>query len=159
MPLTPLLQDFLTTLESPHTARAYETDLRQFQDWWGGTYEAPLTIEGITRVHVRDWLDHRPDVRHEALFLGQRGNRLSTSGLRRIVKKLSRGAVLKDTSPEEVTPHTFRHTWIKRMMDDPEIPLNVILDLAGHASADSLKPYTVPSAHDRQQAVERLSSR
>ena len=42
-------------------------------------------------------------------------------------------------------------------MDDPQIPLNVILDLAGHASADSLKPYTVPSAHDRQKAVERLA--
>jgi hypothetical protein len=33
----------------------------------------------------------------------------------------------------------------------------MILDLAGHPSADSLKPYTVPSVHDRQQAVERLS--
>ena len=63
----------------------------------------------------------------------------------------------KDMPPDEVTPHTFRHTWIKRMIDDPEIPLNVILDLAGHASADSLKPYTVPSEHDRQKAVERLA--
>ena len=58
---------------------------------------------------------------------------------------------------DEVTPHTFRHTWLKRMMDDPEIPLNVILDLAGHASTDSLRPYTVPSEHDRQKAVERLA--
>jgi hypothetical protein len=32
----------------------------------------------------------------------------------------------------------------------------MILDLAGHASTDSLKPYTIPSAHDRQQEVERL---
>ena len=69
-------------------------------------------------------------------------------------------------SADEVTPYTFRHTWLKRMMGevspsdvsvpDLEIPLNVILDLAGHASADSLKPYTVPSAHDRQKAAERL---
>jgi integrase len=116
-----------------------------------------VNLNADVRQAVGDWLAQRPDVGHEALFLGQRGNRLSTSGLRRIVKKLAKGAVLKDTSSEEVTPHTFRHTWIKRMMDDPEIPLNVILDLAGHASADSLKPYTVPSAHDRQQAVERLS--
>jgi len=71
-------------------------------------------------------------------------------------RKKGKGASTKDTLPYEVTPHTFRHTWLKRMMDDPEIPLNVILDLAGHASADSLKPYTVPSAHDRQKAVERL---
>ena len=122
-----------------------------------GNKERKVNLNADVRRSLRDWLTLRPEVGHEALFVGQREDRLSTGGLRKLIKQLVRGANLKDTTLDEVSPHTFRHTWIKRMIDDPEIPLNVILDLAGHASADSLKPYTVPSEHDRQKAVERLA--
>ena len=42
-----------------------------------------------------------------------------------------------DVIPCEIIPHTFRHTWLKRMKDDVsvpdlEIPLNVILYFAAH---------------------------
>ena len=77
--------------------------------------------------------------------------------LRTLVKGMVEKVGLKDTVPDEATPHTFRHTWIKRMMGevspsdvsrgDLEIPLNVILDLTGHASADSLKLCTHSPLH------------
>ncbi|MEA2008481.1 MAG: tyrosine-type recombinase/integrase, partial [Chloroflexota bacterium] len=126
-----------------------------------GNKERAVNLNADVRGALRDWLKLRPEVGHEALFIGQRGDRLSTGGLRKLIKRMVEKASLKDAALDDVSPHTFRHTWIKRMMDDVsvpdlEIPLNVILDLAGHASADSLKPYTVSSAHDRQRAVERL---
>jgi len=122
-----------------------------------GNKKRIVNLNADVRQALRAWLELRPDVVHEAMFVGQRGDRLSTGGLQKLIKRMVSSANLKDATPDDVSPHTFRHTWLKRMMDDPQIPLNVILDLAGHASADSLKPYTVPSAHDRQKAVERLA--
>ena len=127
-----------------------------------GNKERTVNLNADVRRALRDWLERRPDVGHKAIFIGQRDDRLSTSGLRTLVKQMGKKIGLKSTSPDDFSPHTFRHAWIKRMIDDVsvpdlEIPLNLILDLAGHASADSLKPDTVPSEHDRQKAVERLA--
>lgn len=44
---------------------------------------------------------------------------------------------------EDVTPHTFRHTFCKNAID-MGIPIDQVAMMAGHSSLDVTKRYTVP---------------
>jgi integrase/recombinase XerC len=44
--------------KSPHSIRAYLSDLRQFAAWFADHTGEPFTLEGVTEYDVRDWRDH-----------------------------------------------------------------------------------------------------
>lgn len=60
--LEPLLTGFRQHLEaldrSPHSIRAYLSDLRQFAAWFGDHAGESLVLEAITEYDVQDWRDH-----------------------------------------------------------------------------------------------------
>jgi site-specific recombinase XerD len=57
-----LLKQFRHHLEardrSPHSIRAYLSDLRQFAAWFAVHTGEPFTLEAATEYDVRDWRDH-----------------------------------------------------------------------------------------------------
>lgn len=54
-----------------------------------------------------------------------------------------------------VTPHTLRHTFAKRLVDEG-VSLDRVAALAGHASLSTTARYTRPTAADLEQAVSKL---
>jgi len=43
---------------SPHSIRAYLSDLRQFAAWFADHTGEPFTLDAVTEYDVRDWRDH-----------------------------------------------------------------------------------------------------
>lgn len=54
-----------------------------------------------------------------------------------------------------VTPHMFRHTFAKSLVD-AGVSLDRVAALAGHSSLTTTARYTKPTTRDLEQAVDRL---
>lgn len=114
----------------------------------GGKFrQVPLSAEA--RRALRDYLDVRPTVAGDRVFVGQRGP-LSENAVRRIVDKYARRAGLED-----VTPHTLRHSFGRHALD-VGVDLVTVATLLGHEDLKTTAIYTRPSQEDLVRAVDRL---
>ena len=52
-----MMEEFLRSLSSPHTRRAYERDLRDFTAWFRQTNGVEPTPETVTPADLREWRD------------------------------------------------------------------------------------------------------
>ena len=101
----------------------------------------PLNMDA--RKAAQAYLEERGDVERDGwLFMGKRGERLKSSGIRYLVERYAYDARL-----EEVTPHTLRHTFGKNLVD-AGVPLGRVASLLGHESVDTTRIYTTPFEQD-----------
>ncbi|RMD66385.1 recombinase, partial [Candidatus Parcubacteria bacterium] len=107
----------------------------------------PLNLRA--RRALRRWLEIRPSVDEPSLFVGQGGESLTPSAVRRRIADLARQAGV------EATPHTLRHTFGKRLVDSG-VSLEKVAALMGHANLNTTRLYVAPSAHDLERAVSVL---
>jgi integrase/recombinase XerC len=73
----------------------------------------------------------------DSLFLGARGEPLTSRGMRLRIDRLVRRAGL----PERTTPHTLRHSFASHLLDGGA-DLRVVQELLGHASLATTQVYT-----------------
>jgi site-specific recombinase XerD len=91
------------------------------------------------------------DRRSGAVFLSNRGNRISLRRLRSLIKDLAQKAGLK----KDVHPHSLRHTFAVSIREAGE-ELDVLKDLLGHASIETTEIYTHCSVSQLRAAVDRI---
>lgn len=89
-----------------------------------------------------------------ALFLNQRGKRLTRQGLWLIVK----GYVKEAGLSEGVTPHTLRHSFATHMLDGDADLINV-QQLLGHASVSTTQIYTHVSSERLREVYDKSHPR
>jgi integrase/recombinase XerD len=100
----------------------------------------PMGDEARERLHRyrigprEEWTAGRPT---PAVFVGQRGRRLSREAVWRLVKRWSAAAGVR----ERVTPHTFRHSFATHLLEGGA-DLRVVQALLGHASISTTQLYT-----------------
>ncbi|MBI1885726.1 MAG: tyrosine recombinase [Chloroflexi bacterium] len=75
--------------------------------------------------------------KNTALFVNQRGQRLSRQGIWLIVKRYARAAGLGG----DVTPHTLRHSFATHMLRGG-MPLRNVQEMLGHANIATTRVYT-----------------
>ena len=111
--------------------------------------EVPLNND--VRKALKVYLEVRPQVADDHLFIGQRGEGMTPAGLQDVVGKYARLAGL-----ENVTPHTLRHTFGKTLLDSG-VDLVTVASLLGHSRLDTTAIYTQPTKADQERAVERIA--
>jgi len=109
--------------------------------------EVPLGNEA--RKALSAYLEVRPEIGREEIFLGQRGS-LSSEAVRRVVKKYADRAGV-----EGVTPHVFRHSFGRGLID-AGVDLVSVASLLGHAKLETTMVYTQPRSEDLVKAVDLL---
>lgn len=114
-----------------------------------------IPIHPQLRSALADWLDERADwpgaTDTPALFLNQRGQRLSVRGAHDIVTAIATAAGLDDHATVHVLRHTFATTLVRGGTD-----LVIVAELLGHARLETTRAYTRPSAEDRTRALDLL---
>lgn len=115
-----------------------------------GSKQRTLPLNQPIRKALTSWLQVRPASEHRQVFLGQRGDALTESALRRILEALSRRANV------DASPHTLRHTFGKRLVDNG-VTLEKVAALMGHSSLNTTRMYLTPGQQDLERAVETLA--
>jgi integrase/recombinase XerC len=123
-------------------------------------------VEALTAyLAVREALAHRKTgfLHPTALFVNQRGGRLSARSVQRMV-----GRCVVEAGTADATPHALRHSFATHLLDGG-VDLRAIQELLGHASLASTQIYTKVSldhlmsvydrSHPRAQASESSAKR
>jgi integrase/recombinase XerC len=115
----------------------------------GGKFRVlPLNVDA--RRAIASYLEVRPTVSTDRLFVGQRGEGVSSRAVELLVSKYARLANL-----EAVTPHTLRHSFGKHALD-AGADLVSVAALLGHERLETTAVYTTPSQRDLERVVEKL---
>ena len=117
-----------------------------------GTKVRTIPLNADIRKALREYLTKRPIVKHDALFVNQKGEPLGRLGIEYQVATLGRLAGL-----ERVTPHMLRHSFAKNLVDQ-SVSLDQVAMLLGHRSLTTTARYTQPSQQDLARAVEKLTN-
>ncbi|MFN0186502.1 MAG: tyrosine recombinase XerC [Aquabacterium sp.] len=99
-----------------------------------------VPVGGPALAALRAWLALRPDLAaadQPALFVSQRGSRLSASQVRSRLRSLSLAAGL----PTTVHPHMLRHSFASHLLQSSG-DLRAVQELLGHASIATTQVYT-----------------
>ncbi|MGO9881866.1 MAG: tyrosine-type recombinase/integrase [Solirubrobacteraceae bacterium] len=112
--------------------------------------EVPLNRP--SRAALEEWLKTRSErVRdgERALFVGLQGQRLSPRSVDRVVRGVASRAGL------ELSAHTLRHTCVTNLVRGGN-DIVLVAELAGHKRLETTRRYSLPSAADRQAAMDAL---
>ncbi|MDQ1373057.1 MAG: integrase/recombinase XerD [Actinomycetota bacterium] len=125
-----------------------------------GSKERVVPVGRLARVAMVAWLDHggrdamaparwarRGDA--DAVFLNQRGGRLSRQGAWGVVRRYGDRVGLG----ERLTPHVLRHSCATHMLDHGA-DIRVVQELLGHASIATTQVYTRVSTERLRQVYE-----
>jgi len=119
-----------------------------------GYREVPVHAE--LRENLALWItDERPNWTgadtNPALLLNHRGGRLGARGARDILATIAEEANVSDEFSSHVLRHTFGITLVRDGHD-----LVLVAELMGHARVETTRSYSLPTAEDRQRAIDSL---
>jgi integrase/recombinase XerC len=112
--------------------------------------EVPLNRPSRAALDV--WLSARGEHAvdgERALFLGPRGVRLSPRSVDRVVRGIA------DQAGLALSAHVLRHTCVTNLVRGGN-DIVLVAELAGHRRLETTRRYSLPSAADRQAAMEAL---
>lgn len=120
-----------------------------------GNKERILPIGRQACSALQNYLDERgqPD-QCAALFLNQRGGRLTARSVQRNLKS----RLLQFGLPTDITPHALRHSFATHLLD-AGADLRVIQELLGHASLSTTQKYTKVSFSHLTDIYDRCHPR
>ncbi len=120
-----------------------------------GNKERILPIGRQACGALRNYLASRePSDQHGALFLNQRGGRLTARSIQRNLKN----RLLQFNLPTDATPHALRHSFATHLLD-AGADLRVIQELLGHASLSTTQKYTKVSFSHLADVYDRCHPR
>jgi len=115
----------------------------------------PLYEETITAIKHYVDLRQQAGLKHKALFLNARGNRISRFGIAHVVAKHARQAAPKCPSlvDKKVTPHTYRHTCALHLIQSGA-NIAVVKEYLGHADIRTTHLYIEIDVEMKRKALE-----
>ncbi|MGH3722449.1 MAG: tyrosine-type recombinase/integrase [Pseudonocardiaceae bacterium] len=113
-----------------------------------------VPIHPPLRAALAEWLGERPDwpgSTGAALFLNQKGGRLSATSAHTIITTITESAGIQ----EKATAHTLRHTFATSLVR-AGTDLVTVAELLGHARLDNVRVYSQPTEDDKIKALDNL---
>lgn len=107
-----------------------------------GNKERIIPLGSFARESIREYLEKgRPqllkNIAVTALFINNRGQRITRQGFWKIIKKQARLMGIK----QEITPHTLRHSFATHLLANGA-DLRSVQELLGHADVSTTQIYT-----------------
>lgn len=120
-----------------------------------GKKERLALFGGPCRVALEAYIDsERPQAESEALFINERGGRLTTRTIQRIVERRRAAAGLSS----DTTPHTLRHSFATHLLTGGA-DLKTVQQLLGHESLATTQVYTHISVERLREVVAKKHPR
>lgn len=117
-----------------------------------GRASRQIPLNADVRRAVAGWLEVRPVSTSNYLIIGQRGDKMTPSGVWRIVKRYAALAGIP-----EMTVHQLRHTALTRLVREFGVDLATCAKISGHRNLRTLMRYCVPTEQDVSNAIEKLA--
>lgn len=112
--------------------------------------DVPLNVD--VRKAIQAYLAVRPATISRYLLIGQRGEKMTSSGVWRIVKKYAEMGGIPD-----LRVHDLRHTVLTRLVREFGLDLATVAKISGHRNLKTLLRYAQPTRDDLAAAVEKLA--
>ncbi len=122
------------------------------------SYVAPkLSVEPTLAAVAGAWPRRRKGVEGRPLWRSQKGGRLSSQAIRRVIDGLVAAASARQLVPPDASAHTLRHTFAMFYLKDNPGDLVGLATLLGHSSLDTTRIYAQHSAEYLASRVDRLA--
>jgi len=117
-----------------------------------GLKERKLALSSEARDALKAYLQVRPKVANDLLFLSRTQRALDPRDVQRLVSEAARRAGIRFT----VTPHTLRHSFATRFLAKNQGDIATLATLLGHADISITTRYLHPDAQRVQEMVEDM---
>lgn len=111
-----------------------------------------VAIHYRTTRALKSWLRERPETENTAMFLSQKGNRLSVRQICAVYEKVCE---LAEIEPQGI--HTLRHTAATRILDDKILEVHQLSRRLGHRSVQTTYKYYVHGSVEEEAESIRNS--
>jgi len=114
--------------------------------------ERALALSSEAQAGLKAYLQARPEVNADLLFLSRTCHPLDPRDVQRMVSEATRRAGIRFT----VTPHTLRHSFATRFLAKNQGDIATLATILGHANISTTTRYLHPNAQRVQEMVEDL---
>ena len=115
-----------------------------------GNKERQVPLSLPARRALQEYLQTRPPVLSQKLFIGERGA-LTDIGIRALCNKYSAVCGFK------IHPHLMRHTMAKQFLANTNNDIVALAQILGHQNLNTTKLYSQKSDADLAEVAEKLS--
>ncbi|MGL4739360.1 MAG: tyrosine-type recombinase/integrase [Sarcina sp.] len=107
-----------------------------------------IILPGATKKAIKEYLEVRPKVKEQKLFIGRQGA-ITRQTVNYILNKYSK---LGRVSKEKGHPHSFRHLFCKRLAEQG-VSIDIIAELAGHENLETTRIYTKRTKNELESVL------
>lgn len=116
-----------------------------------------LGCSAEAKAVAQTWSGLAQEQKQQPLWLSQKGEKLSASALGRMFAALVHDCAARDLMPADTTPHSLRHSFAHRYLEQNPGDLIGLARILGHESLETTRVYLRLTVDDLAQRMEQMS--
>ena len=116
-----------------------------------------LGCSADAKVVTKTWASLSQEQKQQPLWSSQKGKPLSASAIGRMFASLVNDCAARGLLPADTTPHSLRHSFAHRYLEQHPGDLIGLARILGHESLETTRVYLRLTADDLAQRIEQMS--